>query len=107
LAASSKVRACVGERPHFGGAHPRRIGIRRRVAGDEAPPHGLLERPVEGSVDILDRLGCEAFLELGPVEGLHVGGGEGSQLRAAQGGANMIPHERPVTSGSFAVSLAI
>jgi hypothetical protein len=47
-------------------------------------------------VDVLDRLRRETLVEIGPVEHLHVGGGEGAELHAAQGGGEVQLHERAV-----------
>jgi len=46
------------------------------VPGNEAPPEGLLERPMNNYVDMLDRAGAETGIKLRTVERLQVGGGE-------------------------------
>jgi hypothetical protein len=51
---------------------------------------------MEGRADVLDRFGGKALIELGSVQTLHVGGGEGGKLRSAQGGADVPPHQRAV-----------
>jgi hypothetical protein len=87
---------------HLGGPASGRLHRIGRVADHIAPPHRILQRPMQDRVDVLHRLGRQAptitptLSQQGSVEGIELGGGEPLQLNASERRQHMGPDLRLV-----------